>query len=100
MNPNENILWLSLGMLAVTYLGRVAGYWFIRYTEPNEKTQQFLQQVPGTIFVAMVAPQLLSSGWTGWLAAAVGFALAAKSGNMLLSLSAGMGVFVLLRAVF
>lgn len=95
----DNLIWLTLGMLAVTYLGRVAGYWFIRYTEPNDKTQAFLRLVPGTIFIAMVAPQILSTGWMGWLSAAVAFFVAIKSGNMLLSLLTGMIIFIGLQSL-
>lgn len=90
----DNIIWLTLGMLAVTYLGRVSGYWFIRFVEPGPKTQTFLRLVPGTIFMAMVAPQLLRGDWQGWVAAGVIFAVAAKSGNLFVALTAGMAVYV------
>lgn len=91
---NDTILWLTLGMMAVTYLGRVSGYWFIRFFEPGEKTQAFLRLVPGTIFMAMVAPQLLRGDWQGWVAAAVVFGLAAKSNNLFIALLVGMAAYV------
>lgn len=95
----DNMIWLTLGMMAVTYLGRVAGYWFIRYTEPNEKTQAFLRVVPGTIFIAMISPQILSTGWIGWLSAIAAFFVATKSANMLFSLLVGMSIFIMLQAI-
>lgn len=86
-------------MLAVTYLGRVSGYWFIRFVRPNAKTRAFLRLVPGTIFVAMIAPQLFADGWTGQLAAVLVFALAVRTGNMFVALSLGMLLFVALQSL-
>lgn len=90
----DNMIWLTLGMMAVTYLGRVSGYWFILFFKPGEKTQRFLRLVPGTLFMAMVAPSLLNNDWSGWLAATAVFALAAKFRNLFLALLIGMGLFV------
>lgn len=95
----DNIIWLTLGMMAVSYLGRISGYWFIRFIEPGEKTQVFLRLVPGTIFMAMVAPQLLNGGWQGWLTAGVVFAVAAKSNNLFIALLFGMLVYVGLQSI-
>lgn len=95
----NDMIWLTLGMAAVTYLGRVSGYWFILFFKPGEKTQAFLRLVPGTIFMAMVAPQLLNSGWTGWLSGVIVFVFAAKTGNMFLALVLGVVAFVGLQAV-
>lgn len=90
----SEITWLTLGMAAVTYLGRISGYWFILFVKPNEKTQAFLRLVPGTIFIAMIAPQLIKSGWPGWLSGAIVFTIAAKSGNMFLALIVGVLFFL------
>lgn len=95
----DNMIWLTLGMAAVTYLGRVSGYWFILFVKPGEKTQTFLRLVPGTIFAAMIAPALLDSGWIGWLTASVVFFLAVKMNNMFIALVVGVTVFVILRSV-
>lgn len=95
----NNIIWLTLGMMAATYLARVSGYWFILFFKPNEQTQAFLRLVPGTLFIAMIAPQIVNSGWIGWIAVIVVFICAAKSRNMLLALTLGMILFVVLKSI-
>lgn len=95
----NDIFWLTIGMAAVTYLGRISGYWFILFFKPQEKMQAFLRLVPGTLFMAMIAPQLFNSGWIGWLSGVIIFVLAKKTNNMFIALIVGTAIFVGLQAM-
>lgn len=94
----NNLIWLTLGMSAVTYLGRIIGYCFIcYYQQPSAKVEAFLKAVPGTIFMAMVAPQIANQSSVVWIGSALVFAIAAKTHNLLIALLVGGFSFAALQ---
>ncbi len=96
----DSIFWLIIGMAAVTYLGRLLGYVFIRTVKPNEKIELFLKQVPGTIFVAMVTPKIIEGGPVYWLSSALTLLLSIYTKNLFIALVIGMLSFFLLRFIW
>lgn len=89
-NQVDSIFWLIVGIAAVTYLGRLLGYVFIKTVKPTPKIEQFLKQVPGTIFIAMVTPKIIEGGPVYWLGAAITLAVSIYTKNLFIALVIGM----------
>lgn len=96
-NVTDSIFWLIVAVAAVTYLGRLLGYVFIRTVKPTPKIEQFLRQVPGTIFIAMVTPKIIEGGLVYWLSASVTLLASIYTKNLFIALVSGMLSFFLLR---
>ena len=58
---------LILMSIALRLIGMYAG----KYVSKNTTTQVILQALPGSLLIALVVPDLISRGLTGWLALAV-----------------------------
>ena len=77
---------------AVTYLLRSGGLMLAGALPREGRVKAFMDALPGTILVALVAPGIFQAGVPGQ-AAAVATALCAwRTGNVLLSMVVGMGI--------
>lgn len=94
--PADSVLAILLLGIA-TYLTRIAGFLLIRRFRPTPFLEAWFAQVPGTVFVALVAPAVVAAGPPGWAGAVLAFLAMRRSGQFLLGLAAGLGGFVLLR---
>ncbi|MEO1020528.1 MAG: AzlD domain-containing protein [Pseudomonadota bacterium] len=93
----ETIVILVLGV--TTYATRAAGFWLAGRFRPSPFFEAWLQQIPGAIFVALVAPMVLTAGLAGWGGAATGFAAMRYRGNFFLAILIGMLTYLLLRSL-
>jgi branched-subunit amino acid transport protein len=99
-------IWLTiLGMAAVSYMLRAVPLLLLR-GEIAPWLRRWLDEVPVAVFTALIIPALViqSHGETNWVVAGpalpagiVGALVAWRTGNMLLTLAAGMLTFWLLR---
>ncbi|GHO86950.1 AzlD family protein [Dictyobacter formicarum] len=99
MQTSPIALLTILGMAVVTYLTRIAGVWFMSRVELSGWLKAWVNALPGTILVAIIAPTIFNAG-----APEIGAALAtvltfARTRNVLLSITIGVGVVVGLRAL-
>jgi len=77
---------------AVTYLLRSGGLLLAGALPQKGRVKAFMDALPGTILIALVAPGIFQAGLPGQ-AAAVATALCAwRTGNVLLSMVVGMGI--------
>lgn len=88
-----------LAMAAVTYATKASGLWVLGRVDVPERVEAGIDALPGAVVVAFVAPALANGSLPEWVAAGVTVAVARKSGNLLLSLTAGVGTVVLVRNV-
>jgi uncharacterized membrane protein len=86
-----------VGMAVATYLTRVGGYWLMAAVRPGPFARRFLEQVPGSIFVALTAPLLVEGGPPEWLGAAVALLAARLTGNLMAGLGGGVAAVVAAR---
>ena len=85
-------------MAAVTYLTRISGFLIasrIRALPPG--IQRFLDFLPGTIIISIIAPQIVSGGWLTWSAALLCLGLALATRNLVAVLAAGVVYVSLIR---
>jgi uncharacterized membrane protein len=82
-----------IGLAAVvTYLLRSGGLLLAEVLPRRGRVKAFMDTLPGTILIALVAPGIFQAGVAGQ-AAAVATALCAwRTGNLLLSMLMGMGI--------
>jgi uncharacterized membrane protein len=87
-----------LGMAAVTFAIRAAGYLVLRRIQPGPFLRAFLGHLPGTLFVAFAAPAVARSGVAGLAGAVATLVAMALSRSTPLALLAGVGAFWAVRA--
>lgn len=100
MTNQDSIFWLIIALASVTYLGRLLGYVFIKTVKPTPRIEAFLQQVPGTIFIAMVTPKIIEGGPVYWLGAAVTLAVSIYTKNLFIALLLGMTAYFIGRSLW
>lgn len=86
-----------LAMGAATYVTRAGGWLIFRRIEPGPRLRAWLEQLPGALFAALVAPMVAEAGPAGWLGAAGAFATMRASGRFLLAITAGLAVYLAAR---
>lgn len=100
LSSNElNIIAAILGAAIVTYALRLGGLLLAERMPRNLAFTSFMEALPGTILVALVAPGIVAAGWNGCAAALLTAFCAYKTRNVLLSMLVGMVVVALWRAI-
>lgn len=88
-----------VGMAVVTYATRAGGLVLLSRMDLPERAQGGLRYVPGAILVSIVAPAVLDGGPAGALAALATVLVAARTGNLLVAMVAGVGTVLGLRVL-
>lgn len=97
MQSSPLALLTILGMALVTYLTRIGGLWLMSHVSLSERLKAWLEYLPGTILVAIVAPAVLGAGLAEVGAALATLLVAIRTRNVLLSMLIGVGVVLALR---
>ena len=90
-----------LGMATVTYATRFGGLWLVRRLDvaPSGRFAAWLRAIPGSVLMAIVAPNILAAGPTGAVAALATAVVAARTRSVLLAMATGVGVVLAGRLV-
>lgn len=104
----ETIIWIILGMAAVTYIPRMLPLVLLARIGMPEGFIRWLRFVPVAILAALLAPELvlhngqvaLNAANTNLLAAVPCFAAAILTRNMLLTVGVGLGAAIALELMF
>lgn len=83
-----------LAMGLATYACRAGGFWLATRLRPTPFVEAWLQELPGAVFAALIAPMVVNAGPAGWIAAAVGFGLMRWTGEFLVALTGGLAAYV------
>ncbi len=86
-----------LGMAALTYATRVGGLWLMGRVTLSKRLETWLQYIPGSVLVAIVAPGVFSGGPLALIAALVTILVAARTSSLPLAMVTGVGALLLLR---
>lgn len=86
-----------VGMAVATYLTRITGHFLAARLPQGGRTEAFLQAVPGSVLMAIIAPVALASGLPEALASAVTVVAAWKIRNLAVAMAAGVLTVYLLR---
>ena len=98
MTNNIDVYLTILGMAVVTYLTRISGFYISnRMSDLRPGLARTLAYIPGTIIVSIIAPQILSGGSPGLIAAAVCLAASLVFKNLIAVMVTGVVVISLLR---
>ena len=100
MNPffsdTETILTV-FGVAAATYALRFGGLLLSERIPKSGRFNIFMEALPGTILLSLVAPGIFAAGPWGWAAALGTGVTAYKTGNLFLSMGLGMAVVAIQR---
>jgi len=97
MQSSPQALLTILGMALVTYLTRAGGLWLMGHIPLSSRLKEWLEYLPGTILVAIIAPTIFSTGWPETSAALATLLVAVRTRNVLLSMIVGVLVVFVLR---
>jgi uncharacterized membrane protein len=93
MNGAENNLTVVLaiaGAALVTYAFRFGGLMLAEKLPSTGRFKDFMEALPGTILVALVAPGIVAAGFWGCLAALATSLLVWRTGNVFIAMLSGM----------
>lgn len=88
-----------VGMVAATWLLRMAGYWVIGRFAIGPRMRRALEALPGSIFVAAIVPLALRAGAPGIAAAIAAVVVMIVTRREAFALVAGLASAALLRAL-
>ncbi len=91
------VLLTILGAALVTYSLRVGGLLLSDRLPKRGAFRTFMDALPGTILLSLIAPGIISSGPWGWGAAAATALCAYKTRNVFLSMLLGMAIMLIRR---
>lgn len=85
-----------LGMMGVTYLTRITGYFVLRNRNLGVRAQSVLEAMPGAVLISVIAPAFTSDQPADLIALALTLAVATR-GSFLLTVIVGVTAAGLLR---
>lgn len=92
--------YFAIGAAALaTYALRLGGLLLSSRLPQGGRFRAFMDALPGTLLVSLVAPSLLASGPSGVVAGCCTAAVAYKTKNVFLAMIVGMGVVAATRRV-
>ncbi len=95
---NEILTLLAiLGMALVTYATRAGGFWLMGLVTPSPRVEAWLEQIPGAVLVALIAPTVLASSIAETFAAVATVLVAIRTKNVLIAMLVGVATVALLR---
>jgi len=86
-------------MAVATYATRAGGLWLASRFDLTERAGAWLDQIPGTILVSLVAPAVLTGGLVEVLAALAGVIVSLRTGSLPAAMVIGVGTALALRAL-
>jgi len=99
LSPADLNIALAIGGSAIaTYSLRLGGLLLAERLPQNAGFKRFMDALPGTILLSLVAPGIVSAGMTGTFAAIATALCAWKTRNMLAAMGVGMGIVAAGRA--
>lgn len=85
-----------LGMMCVTYLTRITGYFALRNRNLSIRARAVLEAMPGAVLISVIAPAFTSDQPADLLALALTIAVATR-GSFLITVVVGVSAAGLLR---
>jgi branched-subunit amino acid transport protein len=94
---SPEVLVTILGMAAVTFGIRLAGYVLADRLPPTGFVAAWMKHIPGAVLAAIVAPDIATGGWVGALAAVATALAFIATRNLFAAMVAGVGVVYVAR---
>jgi len=92
-----NAFFTILGMGAVTYITRIAGFLIASRINMTKRMKSALSAVPGALLISIIMPELIKKGTAEWISALVVIIAAYKIKNLPLCMLIGLFTAVSLR---
>lgn len=97
MFSNTETAIVIFGMAVVTYLTRISGFYLVSRIKVSGRLEAFLNAIPGTVIVSIVAPVVLASGPAESAASLATVLTAWKSRSLPLAMVVGVATVWVLR---
>ncbi len=81
----------------ITYILRIGGLLLSDKLPRTGNVKTFMDTLPGTILISLVAPGIIAAGFWGLIAAFFTGLCAYKTGNVFMSMLIGIGIIILQR---
>ncbi len=97
---SETTIWLTIGFSALaTFSLRFGGLMLANKLPRSAKFNRFMEALPGTLLLALIAPGALSSGIWGGIGLLCTAICTYKTRNLFVAMVVGMAVVALGRAI-
>lgn len=90
MRLDPQVLLTIVLMATATYATRAGGLWLAGRLSLSERAEAWLGYIPGAILVSIVAPQVLTAGPSGLIAALAVVLVARRTGSLIFSMLTGV----------
>ncbi len=91
-SPDLSVFMAITGAAVATYSLRLGGLLLADHLPRNGSFRRFMEALPGTILLSLIAPGIVSAGPLGGVAALATALCAWKTRSVLLAMVIGMGV--------
>lgn len=99
MSVDPQVLLIIVLMGVVTYGCRIGGYWMMGRFTLSPRVEAGLQYLPGAVLISLVGPAMAEEGIPGVMAVIVTAVAMRLSGNLLVSMLAGVATVWLTRQI-
>lgn len=100
LNRDTLVLAAIMAAALVTYGLRIGGLLLAERLPATGRFKVFMDALPGTLLLSLIAPGIASSGLLGAAAAAATALCTHRTGNIFLSMAVGVGIVAGGRAFF
>lgn len=99
MKLEPTVLITIAGMALVTYAIRISGFWLMGHVTLSKRVETWLNYIPGSILIAIIAPDVFSGGLASIVATLVSILVAARTHSLLLAIIIGVGTILIMRSI-
>lgn len=100
MNNNTTVILVIICSALVTYALRIGGLLLAERLPSSGRFKVFMDALPGTLLLSLIAPGIAASGFWGGFAAFCTAGCTYKTGNVFMSMLVGVGIVAISRHFF
>ena len=97
MFSNVETAAVIFGMAVVTYLTRISGFYLVSHVKVSGRLETFLNAIPATVLVSIVAPVVIATGPSESIASLATILTAWKSRSIPLAMIVGVLIVWMMR---
>lgn len=99
MRIEPTVLLTIAGMALITFAIRMSGFWLMGRVTLSKRIEKWLYYIPGSILVAIIAPDIFSGGIAAIVAALLTVLVAFRTHSLPLAIVTGVGTILIIRSI-
>lgn len=99
MRIEPTVLLTIAGMALVTYAIRMSGFWLMGRVTLSKRVEKWLYYVPGSILIAIIAPDVFSDGFASIIATLLTVLVTIRTRSLPLAILTGVVAILIMRSI-